>query len=158
MLDPYISTKIELKYIFTLYYLFFSPIAVLASSPALTYAKTNIPLRCSKNLKLCAENFQKARYSCQVYTAGNAGNTTYYRECFYYELTLSSCCSHLSNCSDTPNNTDIKRLNTTSGGIPRWKLPISPTPLDAFLPWQWTVRFNRSSAHDPAAVKFTSVY
>lgn len=31
-------------------------------------------------------------------------------------------------------------------------------PLDAFLPCQWTVRFNRSDAHDPAAVMLTSAY
>ena len=141
----------DLRCIFILSCLFLSPIVVLASSPVLTYAETNIELRCSKKPKLCAETFQKARYNCQVYTAGNTENTTYYRDCFCYELTLSSSCSGSSNCNDT-SNVDFERLNTTCGSIPKWKLPTSPTALDAFLPWQWTVRFNRSDAHDPEAV------
>ena len=143
--------KMNPRYIFTLCSLLFSPIVVFASSPVLTYEETDIQLRCSNKPKRCAETFQNARYNCQVYTADNTGNTTFYRDCFCYELTLSSSCSSSSNCNDT-SNTGYERLNTICGSIPRWKLPTSPTPLDAFLPWQWTVRFNRSDAHDPAAV------
>lgn len=158
MLAIYILAKMNLRYIFTLCCLLLSPIVVFASSPTLTYAETDIQPRCSKDPKHCTETFRKARYNCQVYTAGNTGNKTYYRDCFCYELTLSSSCSSSSNCNDT-SNADFKRLNATCDGIPKWKLPTSLTPLDAFLPWQWTLRFNRSEVHDPAAVLPTpSVY
>lgn len=102
----------DLRYIFTLCCLLLSPIMVLASSLTLAFAETDIQLKCSQNPKLCAETFQKARYNCQVYMAGNKGNTTYYRECFCYELTLSNSCSRSSNCNDT-SNTGYERLNTT---------------------------------------------
>ena len=142
--------KMNLRY-FTSCCLLISPIEAFAASSTLTFAETDIQLRCSKNPKLCAETFQNARYNCQVYAEGNTGNKTYYHDCFCYELTLSSSCSIPSNCNGT-SDTESKRLNATCDSIPGWKIPTSFTPLDAFLPWQWTVRFNRSDAHDTASV------
>ena len=147
------DSKLLLRYIFSA--CSFLPIAVFAATPSLTFAETDIQVRCSKNPKLCAETFQKVRYNCQVYAEGDTGNKTYYRDCFCSELTRSSSCSIPGNCNGT-SDTESKHLNAMCESIPSWKILTSFTPLDAFLLWQWAVRFNRSDAHDAAAVLPTS--
>jgi len=121
-----------------------------SDSATLTQSDIDINPTCGNGRTTCLKTIQRAKYSCQNPT-NNGNANTYDRVCFCNELKLSSSCS--TACTPDPEKEKpADFFNNICRSVPDWRLPTSPTALDAFLPWSQTVRFNHTEANDPTAV------